>query len=172
LFVSYGFDSKDEISKDNITDMRSTSGRVLLLPQTQSTLKNTLTQIFQNTNQTILSAPPYSLPQSEQAVLLDGIKNLEFVSAPLSGLTGDLLTLHQGGMHVKPLVRLPNSTPIAIDSAAAASAPIGINSDTMSLMQSETTSLPYGGSVSFDPNGPPPIKPVTHGRKSNSIHII
>ena len=150
--------------------MRSTSGRVLLLPQAQSSIGTTLAQIFANTNEKDLDhlfsppAPGFSSPKEEQKNLLAKIGSLDFVSAPLSGLTSDLLTLHDGGMHVKPTVRLPNSTPVPIESAAAASKPINITSDIMQLMESDTTSVPYGNSVGFDSNGPPPMKLVTHGQ--------
>ena len=162
---SYGFAADDDISKDNIKDMRTTSGRVLLLPQAQSSLRNTLDTIFRNTNPLIIKAEPYNMPPSEQKILIDNLSSIEFVSAPLTGLTEDLLTLHRGGMHVKPMVRFPNAKPVAIDAAVRAAAPIGISRDIMNLMGSETTTLPYGDSVAFDSAGPCPMKPVTHGRK-------
>ena len=157
------------IANNNITDMRTISGRVVLLPQTRATLTNTLTQIFQNTNPNDLKDPlQYNMPPAEQTNLLANIGSIEFVSTPLSGLTSDLLTLHDGGMHVKPTVRLPNSTPLAIDTAAAAWSGSGVGSnvmDVMQMMDTETTYVPYGSSVDVDPNAATPFKPVTHGRE-------
>ena len=153
--------------------MRTTSGRVVLLPQTQATLTNTLTQIFQNTNPNDLKDPlKYNMPPDEQTSLLANIGSIEFVSTPLSGLTSDLLTLHDGGMHVKPTVRLPNSTPLAIDTAAAAWVGSGVGGNVtnvikgvMQMMDTETTFVPYGSSVDVDSKAASPFKPVTHGRE-------
>lgn len=145
--------------------MRTSSGRVLLLPQAQSSLRNILEAIFRNINPLIMKSEPYNMPPSEQKVLIDNLSNIEFVSALLTGLTEDPLTLHRGGMHVKHMVRFPNAKPVVIDAAVRAAAPIGISNDVMNLMGSETTKLPYGDSVAFDSDGPCPMKPVTHGRE-------
>ncbi|MCJ1309780.1 hypothetical protein MMC25_003441 [Agyrium rufum] len=157
--VHYGF--TDEISQAHISDTRAVAGRVLLVPQAGSTLANTLRQVFANTNQADLNA--LQMPKTEQDNLLNGISQLEFVSSPMTGLTSHILTLHDGGMHVKPTVRFPNASPVVITAASTASAPININDSVIKSMDTETTLLPYGNSVSVNADAPP-LKLVTHGQ--------
>jgi hypothetical protein len=164
--ISYGFD--EDIGKyfeqTGLADQRTVSGRVLLLPQAGSTLSTNLQQIFANTNANDLENI-YKMPLTEQTNLLGGLSRLEFVSSPLTGMTSDLLTLHEGGAHVKPTVRLANSTPVFIQAAVDVAKPINVTSNIITLMDAETTLTPYGGSVAVN-SGASPLKLVTHGRES------
>ena len=138
---------------------------MLLLPQAASTLSSTLSQVFANTNQKDLETI-YGLPQAEQGNLLDNLNRLEFVSSTMNGLTSHLTTKHEGGTHVKPTVRLPNSTPLVVQAAAKAVSAINFTPQMMSLMDTGTSLTPYGYSVVLDTNTPP-IKLATHGRGYN-----
>ena len=129
--LSYGFD--DDISKDYVMDERSVSGRVILVPQAAATLSKVVQQIFQNTNKDDLENV-YGMPPSEQSNLLNNLKKLDFASSGMTGLTSDLLTLQQGGQHVKPAVRLTNSTPIAVQAATQAASGIGFTTTLMQAM--------------------------------------
>lgn len=156
----YGFDAS---IADSTKDVRPVAGRILLLPQAATILGTTLEHVFLNTNKTDLETK-YGLTKANQTELLADVGKLQFISAPLAGLTSHLLTLLQGGAHVKPTIRHANARPIVIDAAAAASADIGIDATMIQLMESETTLLPYGTSVMLDSTYPA-RKMVTHGRK-------
>ena len=114
-------------------DERSVSGRVILVPQAAATLSKVVQQIFQNTNKDDLENV-YGMPPSEQSNLLNNLKKLDFASSGMTGLTSDLLTLQQGGQHVKPAVRLTNSTPIAVQAATQAASGIGFTTTLMQAM--------------------------------------
>ncbi|KAF2465822.1 uncharacterized protein BDR25DRAFT_154377, partial [Lindgomyces ingoldianus] len=169
--VHYGPNVDLSKPENQTTDVRHVSGRSYLTPQTASTLKTTLTQIFANTNPNELEDPKkYNLPAEAQEKLLKLISGLEVVSTPLTGLTSHLLTLCEG-THLKPLVRRPNETPLPIVTAQKAITPALKNSDnTMAVdpaallvaMDSETTLTPYGDIAVNTPS--PPMKPVTHGQ--------
>ncbi|KAL9610371.1 MAG: hypothetical protein Q9167_004911 [Letrouitia subvulpina] len=158
--LHYGFD--EDIGKSPNVDDRTISGRVILEPQAAATLSNTLQQIFQNTNQGDLENI-YGMPASEQANLLNNLSYIEFASSGMTSLTSDLLTLQQGGQHVKPTVRLTNSAPIAVQAATTAATAIGFSPTLMQAMDTQTTMTPYGSSVALDSDAPP-LKLVTHGQ--------
>ena len=159
--TSYGF--VEDIGKAGVTDQRTVSGRVILLPQAASTLSKTIQQIFQNTNASDLENT-YGMPASEQANLLNNLGSVEFASSGMTSLTTDLLTLHQGGQHVKPTVRLTNSAPIVVQAATNAASAINFTTPLMQAMDTQTTLTPYGSSVAVNANAPP-MKLVTHGRE-------
>ncbi|KAL8832472.1 MAG: hypothetical protein Q9191_000242 [Dirinaria sp. TL-2023a] len=158
--LHYGFN--DDVSKSSTVDDRTISGRVILEPQAAATLSNTLTQILQNTNEGDLENL-YGMPKSEQASLLANISQIEFASSGMYNLTSDLLTLQQGGQHVKPTIRLTNSSPIAVQAATTAASAIGFTTTLMQAMDTQTTMTPYGDSVAMDTDAPP-MKLVTHGQ--------
>ena len=135
----------------------------MLEPQAAATLSNTLKQIFQNTNQQDLENI-YSMPVSEQANLLNNLSQIEFASSGMTNLTTDLLTLQQGGQHVKPTIRLTNSSPIVVQAATNAASTIGFTTSLMQAMDTQTTMTPYGSSVALDVDASP-LKLVTHGRE-------
>ncbi|KAL8692919.1 MAG: hypothetical protein Q9218_002145 [Villophora microphyllina] len=158
--LHYGFD--DDVSKGSKVDDRSIAGRVILEPQAAATLSNTLQQIFQNTNESDLENI-YGMPRLEQANLLNNLSQIEFASSGMQNLTSDLLTLQQGGQHVKPTIRLTNSAPIAVQAATTAASAIGFTTTLMQAMDTQTTMTPYGDSVAMDTDAPP-MKLVTHGQ--------
>ena len=161
---SYGF--SEDISKDGITDQRAIAGRVVLLPQAAATLGTTIQQIFQNTNQNDLENV-YGMPASEQANLLNNLNSLEFASSSMANLTANLLTLQQGGQHVKPSVRLTNSAPVVVQAATQAASAINFTPTLMQAIDTQTSLTPYGSSAQVDTDTPP-MKLVTHGRTSTN----
>ena len=82
----------------------------------------------------------------------------------MTSLTSDLLTLHQGGQHVKPTVRLTNSAPVVVQAAIDAGSAINFTTSLMQAIDTQTTLTPYGSSVAVNADAPP-MKLVTHGRK-------
>ena len=163
--LSYGFD--EDISAAKISDTRTLSGRVVLLPQAKSSLSTLIQQIIDNTNPNDL-ASQYKLSPAEQSNLLKNVSKLDFVSSPLTGLTSGLLTTLTGGMHVTPTVRLPNASPLVIQSAADASSPFGIEAHDLGLIGTESSPVPFGSSVSLHGTYGP-MKLATHGRKCPKI---
>jgi hypothetical protein len=151
-----------------VTDIRRVSGRNILVPQVSTMLKTTLKQIFTNTKAGDLADPEgYNLPPTEQGNLLNIVKQIEIVSAPLTGLTSHLLTLNEGS-HIKPLVTLPNQGPAFIQTASDAFTPAidpkitTFSAETLiTKMNAETSLTPYGDSVASE-STMSPMKPVTH----------
>ncbi|KAH8797905.1 hypothetical protein F5884DRAFT_687621 [Xylogone sp. PMI_703] len=163
--LQYGCDR--DIS--GITDTRTVSGRVLVLPQPSYTLSANVKMILDNTFKGDLEA--VGIDDTERAALLKNIKELDFISAPLSGLTRHLLTLHEG-QHVKPTVRAPNSAPRVIEAALVASSPAGFTQEMLELMEADTTLTPYGNSAAISQDFPP-AKLATHGHLMfTKINII
>jgi hypothetical protein len=168
--VHFGVDDSVDISTLGITDTRRISGRNILVPQVSTMLTTTLEQIFTTTNAADLADPKgYNLPPAEQKKLLDIIKQVEIVSAPLTGLTSHLLTLNEGS-HITPFVTLPNQGPVFIQTAADAFKPAIDPKDTtisaeklIKKMDAETSLTPYGDSVAAE-SDQSPMKPVTHGQ--------
>lgn len=188
--VHYGVD--EQLSKLGISDVRHVSGRNILLPQAASTLTTMLKTVFANTArddliQSLSGGHPDALSlagddaknswlEAEMKTILDIAGSLQMVSAPLTGLTSHLLTMHEGS-HVKPLVRFPNCAPIPIDAACNALLPaIMIGNDSMTQQEAsalartlvmkmgvETMLTPYGDSVQQEASFHP-MKPVTHGQ--------
>ena len=163
--VHYGVDAK--LSDKNIQDVRHVSGRSVLVPQAASALGTTLKNIFATTNPDLLASDDYNMGPDEQKKLLKIVDRLEMLSTPLTGLTSHLLTLYDGA-HAKPLLRLPNRTPLPIASAEQAidrvTKPAGLSShDLIIKMDAETSLTPYGSSVASEANFCP-IKSVTHGQ--------
>ncbi|KAL8672154.1 MAG: hypothetical protein Q9168_003377 [Polycauliona sp. 1 TL-2023] len=160
LRTRYGFD--EDISQNYIVDDRAVSGRVVLAPQAATALSKTLQSIFQNTNADDLTNS-YGMPPTEQSNLMSNLSKLDFASSGLVGLTADLLTLQQGGQHVKPAVRLTNSAPVVVKAATQAASAIGFTDALIQSMDIETSLTPYGSSVAMDADTPP-MKLVTHGQ--------
>ena len=147
------------------------TGRNILTPQAQSSLKTTLDQVFKNTPKSKLAA--IGIDDVEQSKLLEAVSHLATVTAPLSGLTSHLLTLNEGA-HFKPLVRQPNERPKTINAAVTADpadpkSPLKdlidgrINPQPAAIFQAvdgSSSSTPYAASVS----GPLYQFPVTHGQ--------
>ncbi|GAO51691.1 hypothetical protein SAICODRAFT_8951 [Saitoella complicata NRRL Y-17804] len=173
--MKYGFDQDKAIAlgPNEKPDIRTVRGRNYLIPQGASTLNTLVSQIFENTNPSVLEND-YHLSKDEQGTLLDILSDVDIVSFPLTGLTSQLLTQFEGS-HVNPLVRLPGleSRVIAeakdvyqkaVDAAFKnRSRPPPADLDVvMRQMNSSTTTTPYGDLPVGDSDDP--MKPVTHGQ--------
>jgi hypothetical protein len=90
-----------DLSANELSNKRTLSGRVLILPQPNFNLQTIVQQILQN-------LPPDTLTPDQVSDLTNNLYKLAFLSSPLSGLTDHLLTRVQGN-HIKPTVRIPNS---------------------------------------------------------------
>lgn len=145
----------------NQTDFRSLSGRILVLPQPVFSLENIVTSILDN--------PPagMTLAPGEEDFIRQNIRDMKFISAPLSGLTSNLLTQCEGA-HVQPVVRVQGQQIQPLGAAATKSGDIGISADVLQLMGTQTGLTPYADLMSFGTDEYPkdkyPFKPVTHGQ--------
>ncbi|KAF8846409.1 hypothetical protein BDZ45DRAFT_756256 [Acephala macrosclerotiorum] len=145
----------------NQSDFRSLSSRILILPQPVFSLENIVTSILDNLPAGISLAP------GEEDFIKSHIRDMKFISAPLSGITSHLPTRCDGA-HVKPVVRVQGQQiePLAV--AAVASRDIGIDSDVLRLVDTESAFTPYGKLMTFGtdeyPKDKNPFKPVTHGQ--------
>jgi hypothetical protein len=176
--VRYGIDEDLGSPPGKFQDVSRVSGRNYLLPQAASTLAIQVAQVLQATNPDDL-VNVYNLSKTDQDSLVDEIAQLQIVTAPMTGLTSHLLTMREG-MHVKPLVRLQNQTPVVIQAAAdgikditdAANRQRDPSKQTkldptrlIQMMDTETTLTPYGNSIALENDKTkPPLKPVTHGQ--------
>jgi hypothetical protein len=89
--VRYGFDNNQNMASADSVDARVVSGRVFILPQPSYSLATNVSQILKNTFPDDLTA--LGLNTVEQKILGQQIADLEFLSAPLAGLTASLPSL-------------------------------------------------------------------------------
>lgn len=88
--------------KPSSQNVRTVSGRVLILPQPTFSLQNTIKQLILSTPQdTLLNALEVAgddpaTAATELAAITDAVANLQFLSAPMDGFTSHLLTQIQG----------------------------------------------------------------------------
>ena len=125
-YVRYGIQDGKVLSSDktNQQDYRYLSGRTLLLPQPVFSLASTAQSVIDSLGfQESLSA-------EDEALLINSIKKLKFISTPLSGITEHLLTRVMG-THVKPTITYPGKTPIVLPAAITAATDIKMNEDEM-----------------------------------------
>ena len=163
--TSYIIDPDIDLTK--ITDTRVVSGRILILPQPSFALKALITQVFSTIPSKDLTA---IISNDEQQNLLKNVLKLPFLSAPLSGLTENLLTLAQG-THIKPSVRPRTGSPQAVTEALNKM----FSKTTITNMGNELDPTPYGAQVHVmtDAHSPSPFKPVTHGQlRFTKINVI
>jgi hypothetical protein len=160
-YIRYVPTSMLSADASNHTDFRSLSGRILVLPQPVFSLTNIVTEILDN--------PPtgMTLEAGEEEFIRKNIRDMKFVSAPLSGLTNHLLTRCEGA-HVKPIARVQGQKVEPLAEAASASKEIGMSSDVLRIIDSESALTPYGNLMTFGTDEYPadknPFKPVTHGQ--------
>jgi hypothetical protein len=150
--------------KENV---RTLSGRVLILPQPTFSLKGTIDQLIQSTSKDVLMAAleqqgddPVTA-KAELDRLGDLVKKLEFLSAPMDGFTSHLLTQIQGH-HIKPGKRLPGQALAILPSAIGDDGVFDTN--VVQQMGVETGPTPYANHVTFGDMVYSPFKPVTHGQ--------
>jgi hypothetical protein len=182
--LRYG-SSKNFESSVNQSDWRTAAGQVLVLPQPVFSLEATLDAVLD-------SAGSIPISDAEVAKLRDpitGIKNLKFVSAPLSSLTNRLLT-RTDGSHVVPNVRTQgNDTKPhkpAVDAARVAVIPPRSTAaqvllsakdvrDALKTIDAQSALTPYGNLIDFAAKDVShvPFKPVTHGQMMfTKINIV
>ena len=144
-------------------DVVRVAGRNYLQPQAVSTFRLLLQQVFLNTNPTDLQNE-YGLKQEDQQRLLDTLSRMDFVSAPLSAVTNSLLTVKEGS-HLKPLVRLPHSTPVVMRDAINRFTQICPDrpEDALQQIDDQSEVTPYASSVAMTGQFYP-LKPVQHGQ--------
>jgi hypothetical protein len=140
----------------NQTDWRTLSGRVMVLPQPTLSLESVVDQVLDNKSNVL----PGDI---NPATLEQQIRQIKFISAPLSGLTNHLLTRVEGA-HVKPNVRVPGQNVVPLTAADASE--INMDLPTLALVDAQSALTPYGSLMAFGldeyPNNP--FKPVTHGQ--------
>lgn len=176
LFTRYGVDVPsgkplyEELGRADDHDVRILSGRALILPQPSFSLAAKVKQLFDDTPPSILDN---YLCERRRKELLAGIKQLSYLSSPLTGLTDGLLTLSQGS-HIKPENKI-------VDTEGEQSFPIkaalfehaGFNEKTVGSILNNSALTPFGTLARFTDPHNCPFKPVTHGqfrfRKMNII---
>jgi hypothetical protein len=149
-------------------DFRILSGRINVLAQPLFDLETIVLAVLDS------GSPDISLTPAEIQAIRDKIKQIQFVAAPLNGLTNHLLTRCEGA-HVKPNVRVQGQKVVPLEAAVQSSQDIHIDLATLGLVDSESALTPYGSLFAFDqqqyPN--PPFKAVTHGQMLfTKINII
>lgn len=167
--LHYGIPDDTILADKQITDIRTVSGRVLILPQPSFSLAAKIDQVFATTPPAILD--PIISP-AERQKLKQNLYKLPFLSAPLAGLTDHLLTLVQG-THIKPMLRKPGEKPTPMPEAVTVAEDIGFDTDMMGLVGKETDLTPYGTLVQFLGSDYCAFKPVTHGQlRFTKLNII
>ena len=143
------------------SDYRIINGRCPVMPQAGSVLSAKLSQVFSK-----IDSNSVTLSASDKAALLSEAKGLDFASAPLTGLTDQLLTQMQG-MHATPLTRSPQGIAIPTNEAYAIGGPIGLTGKAdFYLMRGQMSKTPFASSIDIptDVTTYNPFKPCTHGQ--------
>lgn len=138
------------------SDTRNISGRILVLPQPTFNLEATVKQVLAGTN------PDMTLDPKQVSDVLQHVRDMQFISAPLSGLTNHLLTRSEGA-HVKPNVREQGQTVIPLQAAIEAAQRINIDQSALISVDAESALTPYGTNNDFATVNYP-FKPVTQGQ--------
>lgn len=147
-------------------DSRQFTGRTLILPQPNFSLKSRIQQLFDTTP---LATLDECLSKDDRDKLLGNVDKLPFMSALLSGFTDHLVT-RVPGTHIKPNVRVPGLKPQPIDQIVDDTT--GFTAANLELIGRESDLTPYGTMV-IPATDYPLFKPVTHGRfKFTKITII
>jgi hypothetical protein len=167
--VRYGLDEDTDI-KPYINDQRTINGRILVLPQPGFTISKNIERLFRATNASDLPADLQT--DAEQKALVTDAAQLQYLSAPLTGMKDHLITL-LNGIHIKPSIRMPNQPLQPLQAAIVAAKDSGIGDPEIKLMGIETTKTPYANYVEFPDADINPLKPVTHGQfKFTRLDII
>lgn len=170
--IRYGLNSTlyDDPKKDNQKDWRTASGRVLVLPQPVFSLEASVNSVLSNAGPLPKDVDPQYIGEH--------IKELKFISAPLSGITNHLLTRVDGG-HVVPYVRGQGEKPVALVAAVKAGTIPGLLDsgpvkEMLELIEGESALTPYGNLFNFGHGFPStPFKGVTSGQMMfTKINII
>ena len=158
--LRYGIRPDIDLTKpENLMDDRRTlSGRVLILPQPNFSLKAKIEQLFDSTPAPILEEV---LPFEKRVKLRNELYKLTFLSSPLAGLRDHLLTMAQG-THIKPNVRRTGEKLVPIKAAMDEQA--GFGKEQFEFVGTETDLTPYGTLVQFYKTKFSAFKPATHGQ--------
>ena len=166
--VGYGIDPAANISSSAIQgDYRVISGRCPILPQAGATLDATLKQVFAKMNP---NQPP--LTADEQFQLLASVKDLDFSSTPMTGLTTQLITLMQG-THVTPVYFDANSNVQVLPEALEVGSEIGMTESVFKEMGMETSHTPFASLLNIPAANYNPFKPCIHGQfRFSKLNIV
>ncbi|KAH6662061.1 hypothetical protein B0J14DRAFT_611156 [Halenospora varia] len=156
----------------NVPDRRTTSGRILLLPQPGFSLKSAIKQLIRNMGAQL----DQYLPGTDPNTLLNEVNSLPYLSHPLTGLR-EHLTTRVPGTHITTTQRPPGEKLGALQAAVDASTPIGMGANEILLQQGQSDLTPYGHSIGLvayaESQDFPPLKPVTHGQmRFTALNII
>ena len=160
--------NSDPTDDSNQKDFRTLSGRINVLGQPLLSLESIVLQVLDS------GSPDIKLTEEEIQAIKDKIKQIQFVAAPLSGLTNHLLTRCEGA-HVKPNARVQGERVVPLEAAIQSSVDIHIDLETLGLVDAESALTPYGGLFAFAPDQYPknPFKGVTNGQMVfTRLHII
>ena len=140
------------------------------MPQGGSVISAKLSQVFSK-----LDSNSVTLSATDKATLLSEAKVLDFASAPLTGLTDQLLTQMQG-MHATPLTRDPLGNAVPTDEAYAIGGPIGLTGkEDFQLMSGQMSKTPFASSIDIptDVTTHNPFKPCIHGQfRFTKLNIV
>ncbi|KAI0156928.1 hypothetical protein GGR57DRAFT_74780 [Xylariaceae sp. FL1272] len=159
-------------------DVRVLSGRVLILPQPTFSLAAKVKQLFDvtpgDTIKELLTKarsaahhPPEgdtTTAEDLEESLLQDIKKLAYLSAPLSGFTEGLLTLNLGS-HIKPENKqVIDGKDVFTPITSATFHDAGLTADNLGQIRGNSAFTPYASMVRFLDDKHCPFKPVTHGQ--------
>ncbi|KAK3950187.1 hypothetical protein QBC32DRAFT_347301 [Pseudoneurospora amorphoporcata] len=168
---------KDDIQasdqdSDKPEDIRTLSGRSLILPQPTSAMRVHVERLFANMPIGQLDS---MLKPTQRKDILKKLDEVAMLSLPLAGLTDHLTTRYQGS-HVKPLVRQPGREPVVLQEAIdLLPSPIPGRDEkvNLSVIKEESHLTPYGSLPAFLNSYISGFKPVTHGKMLfTKINII
>lgn len=164
----------DGLSVQDVTkDVRTISGRSLLMPQAPFSLRALVMQLFKHTPADTLTQ--WGFDQPHQDDLLSRLrKDLPFISCPLSGFLDHLLTKAHG-IHVKPNTRPPTRKAAPEAEATTIGSDIALTDQLLSFIGAETAATPYGALVDLPTleDSPTPFKAVVHGQfRFQKLNII
>ncbi|KAK6860468.1 hypothetical protein PG995_004104 [Apiospora arundinis] len=143
-------------------DVRTLSGRVLILPQPSFSLEAKVIQLFDNTPKDILEK---YLSEEQQTNLRNNIKKLAYLSSPLSGFVDALITQAQGS-HIKPENKDigPDGKLALTVIERATNDDAGLTNENLGLIQGNSALTPYAALANFLTDNFCPFKPATHGQ--------
>ena len=156
-----------------LSDTRSLSGRILLLPQPNFSLQAAVADLFGNTDPDLIKK--YLPTQAQRDAVRNDTYQLPFLSAPLDGFTAELLTLVKG-THIKPNARYPQTGYALSGLQPLPDAQIGpFGPSELAIIGASSEMTPFGTTVRFsaaanpaadggDDATPISFKPVTHGQ--------
>ncbi|KAF2839439.1 hypothetical protein M501DRAFT_954904 [Patellaria atrata CBS 101060] len=146
---------------ESTEDVRTVSGRILVLPQPVFNLQAILAQVLSVSGTDL---PPELETVEQRDAFIKAVGTLDFISGELDGLTTNLLTLKEGS-HVPPNFTVPgNPRPVPLEAAVLAGVDIGISREDLMLIRDQTAATPYGTLEDFSTATSSPFKGATHGQ--------